>query len=58
MDEPCSLASAFESFDAHWESRVVAQINDYDVKIAKVAGEFDELSQPRPTSTSTSRPAS
>lgn len=38
-DEPVELAAALASFDALWSPRIVAQVNDYDVRIAKVAGE-------------------
>jgi mannose-6-phosphate isomerase-like protein (cupin superfamily) len=34
------LAGAFAAFDEHWSPRIVAQVNDYDVKIAKVAGPY------------------
>ncbi len=34
-----NLDAAFERFDAHWEPRVVARVNDYDVRIAKVEGD-------------------
>lgn len=38
--EPVHLDQAFASFDEHWSPRIAAAVNDYDVKIAKVAGEF------------------
>ena len=34
-----NLDQAFDSFDATWEPRVVATLNDYDVRIAKVDGD-------------------
>lgn len=37
-----ALAAAFTSFDQRWSPRIVAHVNDYDVKIAHVAGDFDE----------------
>ena len=37
--EPVSLAKALASFDALWSPRIVTRVNDYDVRIAKVAGE-------------------
>lgn len=46
MDEPRSLGGAFDRFDTLWEPRVVARINDYDVKIAKVEGEYPEHAHP------------
>ena len=39
-DEPIDLAGALAGFDELWDPRIVARINDYDVRIAKVAGEF------------------
>ncbi|MGH8826329.1 MAG: cupin domain-containing protein [Jiangellaceae bacterium] len=38
--EPLSLDAALASFDAIWSPRIVAQINDYDVRVAKVRGDF------------------
>lgn len=37
--EPVSLAAALASFDTLWSPRIVTQVNDYDVRVAKVAGE-------------------
>ena len=37
--QPVALADALARFDALWSPRVVAHVNDYDVRIAKVAGE-------------------
>src|SRR3954453_17975489 len=37
--EPTSLAAALATFDALWSPRIVTRVNDYDVRIAKVAGE-------------------
>ncbi len=39
-NEPISLYAALATFDALWSPRIVARINDYDVRIAKVAGDF------------------
>lgn len=36
---PVTLADAFASFSDQWSPRIVAHVNDYDVRIAKVAGE-------------------
>lgn len=36
---PISLDEALASFDALWSPRIVTSVNDYDVRIAKVAGE-------------------
>ncbi|MFI8206242.1 cupin domain-containing protein [Streptomyces sp. NPDC085937] len=37
--ELISLSKALDSFDALWSPRIVTQVNDYDVRIAKVGGE-------------------
>src|SRR3954467_6529882 len=37
--EPIELAAALASFAALWSPRIVTRVNDYDVRIAKVAGE-------------------
>ncbi|MFC7219201.1 cupin domain-containing protein [Streptomyces polyrhachis] len=37
--EPIALAQALASFEALWSPRVVAHVNDYDVRVAKVEGE-------------------
>ncbi|WP_051795378.1 cupin domain-containing protein [Streptomyces sp. NRRL S-87] len=36
---PVSLATALDSFEALWSPRIVTRVNDYDVRVAKVAGE-------------------
>ena len=38
-DEPIDLTAALASFDALWSPRIITSVNDYDVRIAKVAGE-------------------
>lgn len=38
--EPVHLDDALGSFDALWSPRIVTQVNDYDVRIAKIRGEF------------------
>ncbi|MEZ0070564.1 mannose-6-phosphate isomerase-like protein (cupin superfamily) [Streptacidiphilus sp. MAP12-20] len=37
---PVDLAAALASFDDLWSPRIVAAVNDYDVRIAKVQGEY------------------
>ncbi|SCF11372.1 Mannose-6-phosphate isomerase, cupin superfamily [Micromonospora viridifaciens] len=37
--EPIELAAALRRFDQLWSPRIVTTVNDYDVRIAKVAGE-------------------
>jgi mannose-6-phosphate isomerase-like protein (cupin superfamily) len=39
MNEPIDLTAALASFDTLWSPRIVTSVNDYDVRIAKVAGE-------------------
>jgi mannose-6-phosphate isomerase-like protein (cupin superfamily) len=39
MNEPIDLHSALASFSDLWSPRIVSQVNDYDVRVAKVAGE-------------------
>jgi mannose-6-phosphate isomerase-like protein (cupin superfamily) len=38
--DTCNLTSSFASFEEQWQPKRIAQVNDYDVKIAKVQGEF------------------
>jgi mannose-6-phosphate isomerase-like protein (cupin superfamily) len=37
--EPINLRSVLDRLDALWSPHVVLTVNDYDVKVAKVAGE-------------------
>jgi mannose-6-phosphate isomerase-like protein (cupin superfamily) len=37
--EPIDLSAALATFGALWSPRIVTRVNDYDVRIAKVAGE-------------------
>jgi len=39
ISEPVELSAALATFEALWSPRIVARVNDYDVRIAKVAGE-------------------
>ncbi|ONI79200.1 cupin [Actinosynnema sp. ALI-1.44] len=36
---PIDLKTALESFEDAWSPRIVAYLNDYDIRIAKFAGE-------------------
>jgi mannose-6-phosphate isomerase-like protein (cupin superfamily) len=38
-NEPTDLEQVFDSFDEIFSPRIVAKINDYDVRVAKVDGE-------------------
>jgi mannose-6-phosphate isomerase-like protein (cupin superfamily) len=40
MDRTINLAEKLTQFSDHWAPRVVAQLNDYDVMVVKVQGEF------------------
>src|SRR4030081_1920837 len=44
--EPRNLASVLSSVAEHWSPRTVAVVNDYDVRVAKVLGEFTRHSHP------------
>ncbi|GAA3443969.1 cupin domain-containing protein [Planomonospora venezuelensis] len=37
--EPIDLQTALAGFDRLWSPRIVTRVNDYDVRVAKVAGE-------------------
>ncbi|MEV3921438.1 cupin domain-containing protein [Actinomadura coerulea] len=39
MSEPIDLQSALASFGDLWSPRIVSRVNDYDVRVAKVAGD-------------------
>jgi mannose-6-phosphate isomerase-like protein (cupin superfamily) len=36
---PVDIAAALSRFDQLWSPRIVARVNDYDVRVAKVGGE-------------------
>lgn len=38
--EPCNLAGVLSGVAEHWSPRTVAVVNDYDVRVVKVLGEF------------------
>jgi len=40
MIEPINLAQKLAQFSEYWAPRTVAQLNDYDVMVVKVQGEF------------------
>jgi mannose-6-phosphate isomerase-like protein (cupin superfamily) len=40
MSEAVNLREKLEQFGDHWQPRIVARINDYEVRIVKVKGEF------------------
>lgn len=41
-----NLQAALDSFSEHWQPHRLASINDYDVKVVKVLGEFTWHSHP------------
>ncbi len=38
--QPINLADKLGKFSDHWAPRVIAEMNDYQFKLAKIAGEF------------------
>ena len=40
MTKVVSLAKAFARFEDHWSPKIVAELNDSYVKLAKIKGEF------------------
>ena len=40
MNTPINLQSKFGSFSEYWSPKVIAEMNDYQFKIAKIKGEF------------------
>jgi mannose-6-phosphate isomerase-like protein (cupin superfamily) len=46
MTTPIDLAAALSTLDAPWSPRTVAVLNDYDVRVVKIKGEFPRHSHP------------
>ena len=44
--EPINLREKFERFTERWAPKIVARLNDYHVKLARVKGEFTWHSHP------------
>ena len=40
MNMPINLQSKFKLFSEYWSPKVIAEMNDYQFKIAKIKGEF------------------
>lgn len=40
MAEKVNLEQQFARFQEHWSPKIVAGLNDYDVKLVKILGEF------------------
>jgi mannose-6-phosphate isomerase-like protein (cupin superfamily) len=38
--QPINFEEKLEKFSEHWSPRIIAQLNDYHFKLAKVQGEF------------------
>src|ERR1044072_6663770 len=43
---PANIHTPLASFEEHWSPRVLAEVNDYAVKVVKVQGEFVWHSHP------------
>ena len=39
-DQPVNLQDKLSKFSEHWSPKIIAQMNDYHFKLAKVQGEF------------------
>ncbi len=39
-NRPIDLTTALSSFETPWSPRIVTRVNDYDVRVAKLHGEF------------------
>jgi mannose-6-phosphate isomerase-like protein (cupin superfamily) len=40
VTEKVNLADKLRQFEEHWQPKIVATMNDYDIRIVKVKGEF------------------
>lgn len=45
-DKAINLSEKFSTFTEQWSPKIVAQLNDYDILIAKVEGEFNWHNHP------------
>ena len=45
-EQSINLQEKFSKFSEHWMPKIVAQMNDYHFKLAKVQGEFDWHNHP------------
>ena len=46
MNNVVNLANKFSLIEDHWDPKIIAQLNDYHIKIAKIQGEFVWHSHP------------
>lgn len=40
VNRPVDIAEKFSLFSEHWSPKVVARLNDYEIKLARIKGEF------------------
>jgi len=40
MNAPVDIAEKLSLFSEHWSPKVVARLNDYEIKVVKIKGEF------------------
>ena len=40
VNEPLDIAEKLSLFSDHWSPKVVARLNDYEIKVVKLQGEF------------------
>jgi mannose-6-phosphate isomerase-like protein (cupin superfamily) len=40
VNTPVDIAEKLSLFSEHWSPKVIAQLNDYEIKLVKVKGEF------------------
>lgn len=40
MSDKVNLSEKLARFDEHWQPKIVANVNDYDIRIVKIKGEF------------------
>jgi len=43
---PINLQEKLSKFSEHWSPKIIARMNDYQIKLAKVEGEFDWHNHP------------
>ncbi|NYJ06515.1 cupin domain-containing protein [Petropleomorpha daqingensis] len=46
MPDPVDLAAVLATFTEPWQPRTVATLNDYDIRVVKVHGEFTRHTHP------------
>jgi mannose-6-phosphate isomerase-like protein (cupin superfamily) len=39
-NQPIDLGAKFDLFSEHWSPKLVARLNDYDVKLVRIKGDF------------------